>query len=98
MTALGDVTSHNNFYESGTGKGDPAANSGTLRPRPWTVAIEGEVKPPRVVDVDQLIKWSPLEERIYRMRGVEAWSMAIPWIGLPLGNLIARFEPASRAG
>ncbi len=97
MTPLGDVTSYNNFYEFGTEKEDPAANAGTLRPRPWTVAIEGEVKRPQVLDIDQLIKWAPLEERIYRMRCVEAWSMVIPWIGLPLRDLIARVEATSRA-
>jgi sulfoxide reductase catalytic subunit YedY len=96
-TPLADVTSYNNFYEFGAEKGDPAANSGTLRPRPWTVAIEGEVKRPQVVDIDQLLKWSPLEERIYRMRCVEAWSMVIPWIGFPLRDLITRVEPTSRA-
>jgi len=97
MTPLGDVTSYNNFYEFGAEKGDPAANASTLRPRPWTVSIEGEVKRPQVVDIDRLIKWSPLEERIYRMRCVEAWSMVIPWIGFPLRDLIARVEPTSRA-
>src|SRR5437899_4815194 len=97
MTPLADVTSYNNFYEFGAEKGDPAANAGTLRPRPWTVAIEGEVKQPQVVDVDQLLGWSPLEERIYRMRCVEAWSMVIPWIGFPLRDLITRVEPTSSA-
>jgi len=97
MTPLADVTSYNNFYEFGTEKGDPAANAGTLRPRPWTVAIEGEVKRPQVVDIDQLVRWSPLEERIYRMRCVEAWSMVIPWIGFPLRDLVARVEPTSKA-
>ena len=97
MTPLRDVTSYNNFYEFGTDKGDPAANAGTLRPRPWTVAIEGEVNRPQVVDIDQLIKWAPLEERIYRMRCVEAWSMVVPWLGFPLGELIRRVEPTSRA-
>ncbi len=97
MTPFRDVTSYNNFYEFGTGKSDPAANAGTLRPRPWTVAIEGEVNRPQVVDIDQLIKWSPLEERIYRMRCVEAWSMVVPWLGFPLGELIKRVEPTSRA-
>ena len=96
-TPLADVTTYNNFYEFGTEKGDPAANAGTLRPRPWTVAIEGEVKRPQVVDIDQILKWSPLEERIYRMRCVEAWSMVIPWIGFPLRDLVARVEPTSRA-
>jgi sulfoxide reductase catalytic subunit YedY len=97
MTPLADVTSYNNFYEFGTEKGDPAANAGTLRPRPWTVAIEGEVKRPQVVEIDQLLKWSPLEERIYRMRCVEAWSMVIPWIGFPLRDLVARVEPTPKA-
>jgi methionine sulfoxide reductase catalytic subunit len=97
MTPVADVTSYNNFYEFGTEKGDPAANAGTLRPRPWTVAIEGEVKRPLILDIDQLLKWSPLEERIYRMRCVEAWSMVIPWVGFPLRDLIARVEPTSRA-
>jgi len=96
-TPFADVTSYNNFYEFGTEKGDPAANAGTLRPRPWTVAIEGEVKRPQVVDIDQMLKWSPLEERIYRMRCVEAWSMVIPWIGFPLRDLVARVEPTSKA-
>jgi sulfoxide reductase catalytic subunit YedY len=97
MTPLADVTSYNNFYEFGTEKGDPAANAGTLRPRPWTVAIEGEVERPQVVDIDQLLKWFPLEERVYRMRCVEAWSMVIPWIGFPLRDLIARVAPTSKA-
>ena len=78
MTPFRDVTSYNNFYEFGTNKGDPAANADTLRTRPWTVAIEGEVNRPQVVDIEQLIKWAPLEERIYRMRCVETWSMVVP--------------------
>ena len=97
MTPFRDVTSYNNFYEFGTNKGDPAANADTLRTRPWTVAIEGEVNRPQVVDIEQLIKWAPLEERIYRMRCVEAWSMVVPWLGFPLGELIKRVEPTSRA-
>ena len=92
-----DVTSYNNFYEFGTGKDDPAATAHTLRPRPWTVAIEGEVAKPQVVDLDRLLGWFPLEERVYRMRCVEAWSMVIPWIGFPLGDLLRRVEPTSRA-
>jgi sulfoxide reductase catalytic subunit YedY len=91
------VTSYNNFYEFGTDKSDPAANAQTLRPRPWTLSIEGEVAKPLVVDVDQLLQWFPLEERVYRMRCVEAWSMVIPWVGFPLGALIKRVEPTSRA-
>ena len=92
-----DITTYNNFYEFGTDKSDPAANAGSLRPRPWTVAIEGEVRKPQVVDVDTLLRWFPLEERIYRMRCVEAWSMVIPWVGFPLGDLVRRVEPKGEA-
>jgi sulfoxide reductase catalytic subunit YedY len=91
------ITTYNNFYELGTDKDDPARNAGSLRPRPWTVAIEGEVKKPQTVDVDALASWFPLEERIYRMRCVEAWSMVIPWVGFPLAELVKRVEPTSRA-
>jgi len=96
-TAERDVTSYNNFYELGTAKEDPAANAHTLRPRPWTVTIAGEVRRPRTVDIDELLGWFPLEERIYRMRCVEAWSMVIPWVGFPLADFLARLEPTSRA-
>jgi len=92
-----EVTGYNNFYEFGTGKSDPAENAGTLRPHPWMVSIEGEVNKPRVVDVDQLLRWFSLEERVYRMRCVEAWSMVIPWVGFPLADLLKRVEPTSRA-
>jgi sulfoxide reductase catalytic subunit YedY len=97
LTSLSAVTSYNNFYEFGFEKEDPAANAGILRTRPWAVTIDGEIKRPLVVDIDQLIKWSPLEERVYRMRCVEAWSMVIPWLGFPLRELVARVEPTSRA-
>ncbi len=96
-TSLADVTSYNNFYEFGLDKGDPAQNAHTLRPRPWTVSIEGEVANPKRVDVDELIRRFPPEERVYRMRCVEAWSMVIPWLGFPLGELLKRAEPTSRA-
>jgi len=96
-TPWDDVTSYNNFYELGTDKADPARNAGSLRPRPWTVTIDGEVKKPLTLDVDALLRRFPLEERIYRMRCVEAWSMVIPWIGFPLGDLIRQLEPTSRA-
>jgi sulfoxide reductase catalytic subunit YedY len=96
-TPYGDVTSYNNFYEFGTGKGDPAEYAHTLRPRPWTVTIAGEVQKPQRLDIDQLLGWFPLEERVYRMRCVEAWSMVIPWVGFPLGDLLRRCEPTSRA-
>jgi len=92
-----DVTHYNNFYEFGTDKTDPAANSGTLKTRPWTIAVDGLVKKPLTVDIDQLLKWFPLEERIYRMRCVEAWSMVIPWMGFPLGDFIRRVEPLGSA-
>ncbi len=96
-TTYEDVTTYNNFYEFGTGKGDPARNSHTLRPRPWTLTIAGEVRRPQVIDIDRLLGWLPLEERVYRMRCVEAWSMVIPWLGFPLGELIKRIEPTSQA-
>jgi sulfoxide reductase catalytic subunit YedY len=91
------ITTDNNFYELGTDKGDPSRNGGSLRPRPWTISIEGEVKHAQQVDVDTLLRWAPLEERVYRMRCVEAWSMVIPWVGFPLAALVKRVEPTSRA-
>jgi len=97
LTPYRDITSYNNFYEFGTDKSDPAEQAHTLRLRPWTVRIEGEVHRPQIVDMDQLLGWFPLEERIYRMRCVEAWSMVIPWVGFPLGDLLERVEPTSRA-
>jgi methionine sulfoxide reductase catalytic subunit len=96
-TSYNSVTNYNNFYEFGTDKSDPAANAGTLRPHPWRATIEGEVARPQVFDIDQLINSFPLEERVYRMRCVEAWSMVIPWVGFPLGDLLKRVEPTSRA-
>ncbi|EYF02470.1 protein-methionine-sulfoxide reductase catalytic subunit MsrP [Chondromyces apiculatus] len=96
-TPFGDVTTYNNFYELGLDKGDPAENAATLHPRPWTVELAGEIKTPRRVDIDTLLGWFAPEERIYRMRCVEAWSMVIPWLGFPLGDLIRRLEPTSRA-
>jgi len=97
QTPWSDVTTYNNYYEFGTGKGDPAENARAFHTRPWTVAIEGEINKPEVVDIDDLIKRFPLEERIYRMRCVEAWSMVIPWVGFPLAELIKRADPTSNA-
>jgi methionine sulfoxide reductase catalytic subunit len=97
FTSYDDVTSYNNFYEFGTDKGDPGEYAHSLRPRPWTVAVAGEVKKPQTIDVERLLGWFPLEERVYRMRCVEAWSMVIPWVGFPLGDLLKRLEPTSRA-
>jgi sulfoxide reductase catalytic subunit YedY len=91
------ATHYNNFYELGTGKEDPAANAHALRPRPWTVVVDGEVAKPGRLDVDALLKAFPLEERIYRLRCVEAWSMVIPWVGIPLGDVLKRFAPTSQA-
>ncbi|MCA1925424.1 MAG: protein-methionine-sulfoxide reductase catalytic subunit MsrP [Thiobacillus sp.] len=96
-TPYKDVTTYNNFYEFGTGKDDPAANAHTLRTRPWTVAVEGEVRKARTWDIDALMKLAPLEERVYRMRCVEGWSMVIPWVGFPLAELIRRAEPTGNA-
>jgi sulfoxide reductase catalytic subunit YedY len=96
-TPYKDVTTYNNFYEFGTDKSDPAANAGSLRIRPWTVAVEGEVRKPRTWDIDALLKLAPLEERVYRLRCVEGWSMVIPWIGFPLAELLRRAEPTGRA-
>ncbi|MFC6635698.1 protein-methionine-sulfoxide reductase catalytic subunit MsrP [Microbulbifer taiwanensis] len=97
LTPEPKITSHNNFYEFGTGKTDPARNSQSLQLEPWTLTVEGEVARPGKVDVWQLMADAQLEERIYRMRCVEAWSMVIPWIGFELGKFLQRFEPTSRA-
>ncbi len=96
-TSYKDVTSYNNFYEFGSGKGDPAEHAGNFRTFPWSVAIEGEVKKPAVYQMEDLLKHHPLEERVYRLRCVEAWSMVVPWVGFPLRDLVRRVEPTSRA-
>jgi sulfoxide reductase catalytic subunit YedY len=92
-----EVTGYNNFYEFGTDKEDPAEYAHTLVTRPWSVAVEGEVKKPKVFDIDDIFKLAPLEERIYRLRCVEGWSMVIPWVGYPLAELIRRVEPTGNA-
>jgi sulfoxide reductase catalytic subunit YedY len=97
QTPYQDVTHYNNYYEFGTDKTDPAANAGSFPTRPWSVSFEGEIEHPQTVSVDDLMKWFPLEERIYRMRCVEAWSMVIPWVGFPLGDLIRRLGPKPKA-
>jgi sulfoxide reductase catalytic subunit YedY len=97
LTSREDATSYNNFYEFGTDKTDPARRAGNFRTRPWSVAIEGEVAKPGILDLDDLLKPHTTEERIYRMRCVEAWSMVIPWLGIPLGDILKRFEPTSKA-
>ena len=91
------VTTYNNFYEFGTDKSDPAENAQRLKTQPWTVSVEGEVKRPKMYDIDELFKLGALEERVYRMRCVEGWSMVIPWAGYPLNELIRRVEPTANA-
>ena len=97
LTPYADVTGYNNFYEFGTGKEDPARNAHTLVTRPWTVEVDGEVDRPAVYDLDDLLAPHAAEDRIYRLRCVEAWSMVIPWTGVPLGDVIRRLEPTSKA-
>lgn len=97
LTEYDDITTYNNYYEFGTGKGDPAPQSVLFKPRPWTVSIEGEVKKPKRLAIEDILKIAPLEERIYRMRCVEAWSMVVPWVGLPLAQLIKWAEPTGNA-
>jgi sulfoxide reductase catalytic subunit YedY len=96
-TPLKDITSYNNFYEFGTDKSDPARNAHTLKPRPWTVRVEGHVKKPMTLDIDNIMQAHALEERVYRLRCVEGWSMVIPWIGFPLGDFIKKLEPTAKA-
>jgi sulfoxide reductase catalytic subunit YedY len=96
-TSYENVTSYGNFYEFGPDKDSPAKNAHGLKTRPWAVRIEGEVKRPQTFAIDDLLKWAPLEERIYRMRCVEGWSMVIPWVGFPLHELIKRAEVTGNA-
>lgn len=97
LTPYRDVSTYNNYYEFGVGKGDPARRAHILQTRPWTVSVEGEVAKPQIIDIDTLLQWFPLEERVYRLRCVEAWSMVIPWLGFPLADLIKRLEPTGKA-
>jgi len=96
-TSYKDITRYNNFYEFGSVKSDPSERAGNFRTLPWSVAIEGEVKKPATYHLEDLLKQHPLEERVYRLRCVEAWSMVVPWVGFPLRDLIRRVEPTSRA-
>lgn len=97
LTAYKDASTYNNFYEFGTDKGDPVQNAGTLKTRPWTVEVEGLVKKPGKYGIEDLLKLSAQEERIYRLRCVEGWSMVIPWVGYSLAELIKKVEPQSNA-
>src|SRR2546427_433432 len=91
------ITTYNNFYEFGTDKNEPAIYSRNFKPEPWTVAVEGECAKPGKRNLEDILKGETLEDRIYRHRCVEAWSMVIPWVGFPLANLIKRCEPTSKA-
>ena len=97
VTDYKDASTYNNFYEFGTDKSDPAKNAKTLTPKPWTVEISGAVKKPGKIGIEDLLKLSAMEERIYRMRCVEGWSMVIPWVGYSLAELIKRVEPLGNA-
>jgi sulfoxide reductase catalytic subunit YedY len=97
LTSYDDITHYNNFYEFGVDKADPAKNAGGLPTRPWTVRVEGLVKKPLTFDIDTLLKLRPLEDRVYRHRCVEAWSMVIPWVGYSLSELIKQCDPLPSA-
>jgi sulfoxide reductase catalytic subunit YedY len=97
QTPFKDASTYNNYYEFGTDKSEPAVNAHTLKTRPWTVSIEGEIKKPMTLDLDSLMKVAPLEERVYRLRCVEGWSMVIPWEGFSLSELIKKVEPTGNA-
>jgi sulfoxide reductase catalytic subunit YedY len=97
LTPYDVVTGYNNFYEFGIGKEDPAKNAHTLKVRPWTITVEGECNKPGIYDIEDLLMRYPAEERIYRLRCVEAWSMVIPWLGFPLADFINDLEPTSHA-
>jgi sulfoxide reductase catalytic subunit YedY len=96
-TPFADVSTYNNFYEFGTGKDQPSKNAGSLKTSPWSIHVEGAVAKPEVFDLDDIMKLAPLEERIYRHRCVEAWSIVVPWIGFPLNALIKAVEPTAKA-
>ena len=97
ITPMDDVTHYNNFYEFGSDKGDPAKNAKNFRTSPWTVSVEGDVKTPRKFSLDEILKLAPLEERIYRHRCVERWSIVVPWIGYSLSTLLKLVEPTPKA-
>jgi sulfoxide reductase catalytic subunit YedY len=97
VNAVADITGYNNFYEFGLDKEDPARNAGRMKVRPWTVKVEGQVAKPAELGIDDLIAQFPLEERVYRLRCVEAWSMVIPWVGFPLADLLKKVEPTAKA-
>jgi methionine sulfoxide reductase catalytic subunit len=97
LNSYKDVTTYNNFYEFGLDKGDPARYAHSLKTRPWSVVVEGQCGKPGTYNIEDIMKWAPLEERIYRLRCVEAWSMVVPWVGYPMSEFLKRFEPTSQA-
>ncbi len=97
LTSFKDITSYNNYYEFGTSKSDPQDHAHLLKIDPWSISIEGSVAKPLKLDIDELIKLIPIEERIYRLRCVEGWSMVIPWIGIPLNSLLKKVSPTGNA-
>jgi len=96
-TSQMSITSYNNFYEFGGDKTDPARNSRNFKPKPWSVAVGGHCEKPGTYAYEDVIKGVPLEERIYRLRCVEAWSMVIPWVGVPLGDVLKKYGPTGQA-
>ena len=97
VTAESAVTTYNNYYEFGTGKADPSKNAKNFQTSPWSVSVEGEVAKPRKFTMDEILKLAPLEERIYRHRCVEAWSIVVPWIGYSLSTILKQVQPNSNA-
>ncbi|MGD8207672.1 MAG: protein-methionine-sulfoxide reductase catalytic subunit MsrP [Thiohalocapsa sp.] len=96
-TAFEHVTTYNNFYELGTGKADPHRNAHRLKTRPWSVVVDGACEAPGEIGIEEILGGFTQEERVYRLRCVEAWAMVVPWVGFPLGDLLTRFQPSSRA-
>lgn len=97
LTPLETITHYANFYEFGTSKSDPARNAGSLRISPWTVVVDGDIQKPQTLDLDRILKLAPLEERIFRFRCVEGWSIVVPWLGFPLNALVKLAQPLSKA-
>lgn len=97
LTPLGTMTSYGNFYEFGPDKDSPAKHAHRLRTRPWTLTVDGEVKAAKTFSIEDILKWAPMEERIYRMRCVEGWSAVVPWVGFPFSELLKRVEPTGNA-
>ena len=97
LNSYEEITTYNNFYEFGTHKKHPHLNSGNFKPRPWTIKIDGLVKKPQTFDLEKILSNVTIEDRVYRLRCVEAWSMVIPWQGFPLNKLINKVQPKSDA-